>query len=587
MSKRSAQPAAEAPATSEQDRLDSWKEIAAYLGREVRTVQRWEKQEGLPVHRHLHDRQGTVYAYRSELDAWFNERRAPLNGNGEEASKPEPVSKNRIITIAAIAVVLCVIAAASYLIGKRATQATPEKIKVAVLPFKNLNSDAEQDYFSDGLTEEMIAQLGRIHPDSLGIIGRTSAMLYRSTNKSLTEIGQELRVDYLLEGSVRREGDRVRITAQLIDAKDQTNLWSETYDRNTQEALTLQSEVAAQVAGSIAPRLLKAKASAPPRYVTNNPVALESYLKGRYLWNRGFDGFAKSIEHFEAAISADPKFALAYAGLAQGWAMCARYGMRPPKECYPQAKDAAERAVSLDGSLAEAHVAVALVKFYWDWDWSQAEREFVRAIELGPALAEAHHGYAHFLSAMGRHDEAITEVKRAQELEPLSAAINSDAGWFYYRARRYEEAIAECRRVLEIEPGFSSAETCLVDTLEKQGQYEEARQIIRKSLEGKPAPRMLAALATPDPKEALEKFTLLRLEVLKSRLGGTDYISPYAFAAVYAKLNQSDQVFEWLEAGYAARDQVVVLLKVHPVFDSIRSDVRYPEMLRRVGLPVG
>lgn len=586
MSKRSIQPAAEKSGASEADRLDSWKEIAAYLGREVRTVQRWEKQEGLPVHRHQHDRQGTVYAYRSELDVWLGERRAP-NGNGEESPGIERITTTRVMTIVAIAIVLFVIATGSYLIGKRSSLVAAKKIRVAVLPFKNLNADTEQDYFSDGLTEEMIAQLGRIRPDMLGIIGRTSAMLYKSTDKSLTEIGTELQADYLLEGSVRREGDRVRITAQLIDAKDQTHLWAETYDRNTDEALTLQAEVAAQVAGSLAPRLLSANASMPARYVTNNPIALESYLKGRYLWNRGADGFAKSIEHFEAAIGADPQFALAYAGLAEAWAMTSRYGMRPPKDCFPQAKEAAERAVGLDPSLAEAHAAMAVVKFYWEWDWDGAEREFVRAIELSPALAEAHHGYAHFLSLMGRHDEAITEIKRAQELEPLSAAINSDAGWFYYRARRYEEAIAECRRVLEIEPGFSSAETCIVDTLEKQGRYEEARQTMQRFLEGRPAPRTLEALKTPDPKEALERVSLLRLEVLKERISGKHYVSPYAFAAVYARLNRADDAFEWLEAAYRARDQVVLLLKVHPLFDSIRSDARYAEMLRRAGLPVG
>jgi TolB-like protein len=537
-----------------------------------------------------------VYAYKSELDTWFDQRRAP-NGNNtdnlpdnlqsEEPPAAAPGSIVRVATIAAIAVVLCVIAVASYFMGKRATPAATKKIKVAVLPFKNLNGDAEQDYFSDGLTEEMISQLGRLHPESLGIIGRTSAMLYKSTSKSLIDIGQELKVDYLLEGSVRREGDRVRITAQLIDAKDQTHLWAETYDRNIHEALTLQAEVAAQVSGSLAPKLLNAGASTPAHYVTNNSVALESYLKGRYLWNRGFDGFAKSIEHFEAAISADPQFALAHAGLAEGWAMLGRYGMRPPKECYPQAKAAAERAVNLDSSLAEAHAAMAVVKFYWEWDWSAAEREFVRAIELNPSLAGAHHSYAHFLSAMGRHDESIAEVKRAQELEPLSAAINSDAGWFYYRARRYDEAIAECRRVLEIEPGFYSAQACIIDVLQKQERYEEARQAIQKSLEGQTAPLMLEALKTPDPKEAIEKVVQLRLKILKERQGGEDYIPPYAFAAIYAKLNQPDNAFEWLETAYNVRDNVVLLLKVNPVFDSIRNDARYAEMIKRVGLPVG
>ncbi|MGA9768966.1 MAG: hypothetical protein WBV94_07995 [Blastocatellia bacterium] len=595
---------------AESDRLDSWKEIATYLGRQVRTVQRWEKQEELPVHRHQHDKFSTVYAYKSELDAWLSSRaRLAASTNSLDAATsddmtydsaapsdftddpaaPVALPASRFFSgkamAAALLVGLIVIAVAAYLTGWRAysTNAiTDPRIRLAVLPFENLGGNPDQEWFSDGLTEEMITQLGRIQPERLGVIGRASVMRYKATKKSLEEIGGELNVDYILEGSVRRESERVRVTAQLIRVSDQMHLWAGTFDKDLPGILALQSEIATRIAHSFAPKLLENSSAITPRASTDNPAALDEYLKGRYTWNRG--AFEKSLEYFEQGVKLDPGFALAYTGLAEAHAMLGRYGRRPSADAFPKAKAAAEKAIEMDDTLAEAHSALALVKFYWDWDWAGAEKEFLRAIEINRALANAHHGYAHFLSAMGRHDEAIREVKLAEQLEPLSATINSDAGWFYFRARRFDEAIAVCRRAIEIEPTFSSAQTCIIDSLIHEGRFNEAWQEARGFLKSPEEVQMIAKLAGAEPKEALRKIRLWRLEQLRLR-AKSEYVPPYQFVSAYAGLDERDSAFEWLEKGYVARDRIVLLMKVHPMFDPLRSDPRFDNLMRRVGLP--
>src|SRR5258708_2169164 len=317
------------PAPIDKGRLDSWKEIANYLGREVRTCQRWEKQEGLPVHRHLHEKLGTVYAYRSELDDWLGSCRSVGEIVVEEPipiaiTTAQPVeSKRRHFPIAILAavVVLALIGISGYVFARRAgwfNSLGDQRVRLAVLPFENLSSQTDQDYFSDGMTEEMITQLARLEPVRLGLIGRTSVMHYKGTSKNIAVIGQELGVDYILEGSVRREADRIPVTTQLIRVKDQTHLWAENYDRSSREALSVQTEVANRIAESLVPRLLPTSVKAATRAGTSNPTAYDAYLKGRYSLNRGTaSDFDQSIEFFESAVKSDPNFADAYSGLAE------------------------------------------------------------------------------------------------------------------------------------------------------------------------------------------------------------------------------------------------------------------------------
>ena len=487
-------------------------------------------------------------------------------------------------TLALVLIPLLIIGA--YFVWQRfATSTVPAKVKVmlAVMPFENLSSDPEQDYFSDGMTEEMIAQLGSLQPARLGVIARTSAMTYKRGAKDIRQIAGELNVDYVLEGSVRREGDRVRITAQLIQTSDQTHLWSESYERSGQNVLAVQSEVARSIARALALELLPAE-QAETSAGAISTEAHDAYLKGRYLWNKGrADHIEKSISQYERAIEIAPDYALAYAGLSDSYIMLGMYYRLSPAEAYAKAKTAAARALELDDTIAEAHTSLGTIRFRFDWDWPEAEREFKRALELNPSYSRAHHDYAWFLVAMERFDEAIAEIKRAQELDPLSPLANSDVGWVYLRARRYDDAIKQIQRTLELEPDFGSAQACLERAYRMKGMYKEALDVARKEMIRRGASNEeLAALDRADAIESMRNVGRLRLkeriETAKSR-----NISPYSVAALYAELDEKDASFEWLERAFRERDSDIASLKVDPAFDSLHSDARFFNLLRRIG----
>ena len=585
-------------------RLDSWKEIATYLGREVRTVQRWEKQEGLPVHRHLHEKQGTVYAFKGELDAWIRSRRAtekaPESTVTVESALPLVTGPHSFVERSSprswrlgIAMMLSIAIFVGYMAYselRQSRQSPSRRIKLAVLPFQNLSGQPDQDYFSDGMTEEMITELARVEPDKVGLIGRTSVMHYKGTSESLSMIGKELGVDYLLEGSVRRGSSRTRVTAQLIRVSDQTHLWAETYDSSESRPLSTQTEVAKQITESLIPKLLPGQVtnSTKQRLAalgTSNSDASDAYLKGRYALNRANpDDYDLSIQYFNEALKQDPNFAQAYEGLAEAYTQIGYEAVRPGNECFPKAEQAARKALELDGTLGEAHSVIALSEFLQGWNWKAAEAEFRRSIELNPNLAEVHHNYAQFLSFMGRHDEALKEVKLAQELEPLSAVINSDAGWFYFRARRYDEAVAESRKVLQLEPTFGSAQFCIVNSLEKKGDYEQARAETIKMLKDQNRLNLVPGVNAPDPKEALRNVNLWRIQRME-QLGNGVYISPFSWAYMYAVAGDVNKSIEWLEVAYKDHDIGMVQLKVNPALDDLKGDPRFADLVKRVGLP--
>jgi TolB-like protein/DNA-binding winged helix-turn-helix (wHTH) protein/Tfp pilus assembly protein PilF len=332
----------------------------------------------------------------------------------------------------------------------------PTRIMLAVLPFENLTGDPSQDYLSDGLTEEVITELGRLDSNRLGVIGRTSVMVYKRSPKTLDQVGRELGVQYVLEGSLRREGEKVRIAAQLIRAQDQTHLWAREYDRELKDLFAVQSEVARATADEIQAvlgRPLETPGNVP------SPQSYEAYnlyLKGQYFWNkRNVVGFEQAIHYFQQAIATDPNYARAYAGLADVYAMMGGYKGSSQNEFMPKARSAAQRALELDPNLPEAHTALAVVVQNYDHDWETADREFQRAIQLNPNYATGHHWYAEHLSFLGRFDEALRESERARELEPLSLIIAADRGVILYYARRYDEAIAQFRSVMEMDPDFS------------------------------------------------------------------------------------------------------------------------------------
>jgi TolB-like protein/DNA-binding winged helix-turn-helix (wHTH) protein/Flp pilus assembly protein TadD len=487
--------------------------------------------------------------------------------------------------LAAAAVAVVLIATGLLLLLRHRSSARSQqdsgRLMLAVLPFQNLTGNTAQDYFSDGLTEEMITQLGNLDPDHLGVIARTSVMHYKNNQEPLDQIGRELQVQYVLEGSVRRESDRVRITTQLIQIKDQTHVWSREYDRELIHLLSLQGEIAKEVADDIHLTLGDHTRTEPvsQSLSTKSPDAYDLYLRGQYCWNKRW--LKQAIEYFQRATAEDPNYARAYAGLADCYALMGGYSGRPQNEFMPQARTAALRALELDGNLAEAHTALALIVQNYDYDWQTAEKEYRRAIELNPNYATAHHWYAEHLAWMGRFDEALRESERARQLDPLSLIIAVDNGAILYFSRQYDQAIQEFRAVQEMEPNFPRVHIVVFAYVEK-GMYAEALADTKNWREAGSSPWFWSVLAytygragqQPEAQRALDKLL---------ELNRRQQIDPSALIQVYIGMGNKDQAFVWLENAYSQHSSLTTL-KVDPIYDSLRSDPRFQDLLRRVGL---
>ena len=458
---------------------------------------------------------------------------------------------------------------------------------LAVLPVENLSRDPEQDYFSDGLTEELIAQLGGLKPARLGVIARTSSMRYKRTQKPIDQIGRELGVDYVLESSVRRDGGRVRVTAQLIQVRDQTHLWAESYERDLADVLRIQSEVSERVARSLAIELLPSERARLAGERPVNPEAHELCLKGRHHWNlRTPKDLLKATEYFRAAIAADPAYALAWAGLGDTYALYPHYGVLEPKEAFPQARTAAEKALSLDPALVEAEAALAFVVFYFDWDWAGTETRLKAILERRPDYATARQWYAEYLSAMGRHDQALREIRRARETDPLSPVLRVMEGYVLLYARRYEEALESLRRAEALEPNYPLLQTITARTFAEMGRYPEALEAYQRSdsLEGSALSnaaeeaRVLALSGKRDEAKAL----IARLSA-SNRERETRTL--FYLAGSFAALGETGQTMLLLERGFEERAVGLVRLRVDPRWDPLRSDPRFQDLLRRMNFP--
>ncbi len=464
--------------------------------------------------------------------------------------------------------------------------AAPGQItSIAVLPLENLSGDPEQDYFVDGMTEALIAELAQI--GALKVISRTSAMRYKHTDKSLPEIARELNVDAVVEGSVLHVGDRVRVTAQLIHAATDKHLWADTYDREFRDILALHSEVARAIAREIKVAVTPEEAA---RLASSRPVkpeAYEAYLKGRYHWNkRTGEGIKTGLKYFQHALEIDPGYALAYVGLADSYGLLPYYAGFRPEEAHPKGKAAARKALELDHTLAEAYASLGWVKYVFDLDWSGAEREFKHAIELKPSYATAHHWYAWYLAEAGRPDEAIAQFQRAQELDPLSLIISSAIGWQYYTVRKYDQAIAQLQKTLEMDPDFPRGHWFLGQAYVQKAMFEEAITEFQKAIAitgGKP--EHIAALghayAASGKRHEAEKL----LDELKE-LSKQKYIPSYALAVIHVGLGEKEQAFAWLEKAYEEHDPfLVIFVRPDPAFDPLRADPRFQSLLRRMKFP--
>jgi TolB-like protein/DNA-binding winged helix-turn-helix (wHTH) protein/Flp pilus assembly protein TadD len=454
---------------------------------------------------------------------------------------------------------------------------------IAVLPLENLSGDAAQNYFADGMTDELITDLAQI--SALRVISRTSVMVYKGARKPLPQIARELNVDAVVEGTVLRSGDQVRITAQLIEASTDKHLWSQSYEGELRDTLALQNRVATAIADQIRINLTPQEQAALKNVKVVNPEAYESYLKGRYFWNkRTADGLKVALAYFKQTIEEDPKYAQAYSGLADTYALLGdwQYAVMTPKEAFPQAKTAAIKALELDSTLGEAHNSLAFVLDGFDWDFDSAGKEFQRAIELSPGYATAHHWYAWHLSLLGRYDQAIAEMRKAQSLDPLSLIINADLAEVLVLAHSYDESIQQSRKTIEMDPNFALAHNQLAQAYLQKHMYDEAVAELQEAVKlSGDSPTCIANLARAYIASGKGSEAVQLLGDLKKR-SNPSHSNASEIAMIYASLGDTDQAMNWLEKGFEERFNPGVLLR--PGFDPLRLDPRFQKLLHRVGL---
>ena len=564
-------------------RLDSWKEIAAYLNRDVTTAQRWEKREGMPVCRHVHDKRGSVYAVQGELDAWLERRRLrqqdPLEAETTASVQLEVEREHSVRKLhwPWVVLALTVVGAAAGYLGWRHMEqrsAGPPIRSLAVLPLKNLSGDASQEYLADGITEALIGRLAGLH--ELRVTSRTSAMRFKDTKQTVPEIGKMLGVDAVVEGSVIREGSRMRVSAQLIRAATDEHLWSETYDREMHDALPLESELAREIAEKVR---VTVTGEEQQRLVAARPVApevYESYLKGRYAGTEGStrESLNRSIEDFQDAISKDATFAPAYVGLANAYTGLGTVLVGiPPAETRPKAMEAARKALELDPNLAEAHTLLANL-LQQQWEWAEAEKEYRRALELNPNDGFTHADYALWLSDQGRTSEAIEWVQRGRELDPV-AVSGVQVSWIFFQANKCNEAVQEARGAVAVHPQNSNALTNLGFALLCKDEAQEAMTVLEKAdalAKGSPAAEGILVRAYAHA--GRRKDALLLLEKLK-QIRKTGFVPSGAFVNAYLGLDDRDQAIASMEQSYRERSNILQFVKTHPFFDPVRSDPRF------------
>lgn len=506
----------------------------------------------------------------------------PADGVQELSAAIPATNRLRVWVIAGLAAVIVAIAIAGLVQIRRAGAARPVR-SIAVLPLRNLSSDPAQEYFSEGLTDELITELASL--PGLQVISRTSAMHYKDTRKTLPEIARELHVDAVLEGSVLRSGNRVRIIAELVEGATDRHLWAHSYERDQRDILNLQNEVARDIAENIHLTLEPAERQRLAASRPLNPAVHDLYLRGRYFWNkRTASGLKQATEYFQQAIAEDPEYARAYAGLADSYALMSTWALGIPTELMPKARNAALRALELDERLAEAYTSLALIYESYDYNWDAAEREFHRAIELDPNYATAHHWYAEFLAFQGRFEEASAESDRARRLDPLSLIIASDHGVLLLFSRQYDRAIAQFRAVQAVDPNFPRARMIIPAYVEK-GMFGEALAEAEKWRRAEPDNAGVWAMEAGvygrmgrqnEAWQALRKFQQATRNESIDTLG--------MLIGAYAAMNNKAKALEHMEKAYRERSNVLTALKVDPNYDRLRSDPRFQDLMRRVGL---
>ena len=610
-------------------KLVSWKEIAAHLGREVRTVQRWEKTEGLPVKRHEHQKKSTVYAFPSELDEWVRKRQPVDDPEADAAFAREqelsgtdspidtvdppdvlltPVDPGRIdpapdlvnpsppvwrrVVIAVSA--LAIFSAASFAIYRwtQPKNLAYEKVRIVVLPFNYTSGDSKPDYITVGLADVIRTKLGQLDPPHLGVIAATSSRIV--AKQAIPDIGRTLNVKYVLEGSVQRAGNQVRIDVQLIQVSDETHLWADSFTRELSDVLQVESDVSAAIARQILATLPVPPSQQPPASLRSGTVhastpeianSRHAYHQGKFAYGSRGD-LRGSIVFFEQAIHDDPSYAEAYAGLAQATAILGQApndGI-PPREAKPKARDFAQRALQLNPRLAEAHAILGNMAMSYDWDLPTAERELRRAIELNANDPTAHEWYCHLLIVEGRNAEALTEARQALDLDPVNPLFHTVLAETYYYGREYDASIDEAQQVVRLHPDFPLAQYWLGSAYREKRMYPQAIETFQhaRQLSGD-NPAMLMAYGHTQAlagNVAEARAALRKLE----QLAGTRFVPNLYPAAIHVGLGENDEAFRLLDLAYQERIDRLVYLNVDPMADPIRSDPRFAQLMAKIGL---
>jgi TolB-like protein/cytochrome c-type biogenesis protein CcmH/NrfG len=624
-------------------KLVSWKEIAAHLGRETRTVQRWERTEGLPIRRHEHQKKSTVYAYTSELDEWFKKRQPADDPEADAAFVPDPdvnetnsqpapedtvnaqiqnepigapappiddgssiplKRHGRWLGAAALgALLLCVVIYGAYHWFQ--VQGTAQtKVRIAVLPFTYLSGDSKPDYITAGLTDVIRTKLGQLDPPHLGVIAATSSKIV--SGQPIAEIGRQLSVSYVLEGSVQRAANQVRIDVQLIQVSDETHLWADSFTRELSDVLQVESDVSAAIARQVLATLPLPLSSQPPPSVRAGTVhaatpeiakSRHAYHQGKFAWGSRYD-LRSSIVFFEEAIHEDPSYAEAYAGLAAATAILGQVpndGM-PPSEAKPRAREAAQRALQLNPRLAEAHAVLGNVAMSYDWDLATAEKELRRAIELNPNDPTPHEWYCHLLIVEGHNSEALAEAHHALDLDPVNPLFHAVLSETYYFGRSYDAAIEEAQQVVKLHPSSLSAQFWLGSAYREKKMYPQSIETFQRArqLSGDNPAMLMAyghtqALAgnAEEAHSILKKLESLRKARSLARLGAGPETVPFIpslyLAAIHVGLGETDDAFRELDLAYQERIDRLVYLNVDPMADSLRSDPRFAQLMAKIG----
>ncbi len=510
---------------------------------------------------------------------------APRAGTGPPQPAGRSASRVWPRRVFALALVVAILGPAVLLL--RRSHAPPPIRSLAVLPFENLSGAAHEDYFAEGFTDTLITNLAQIQ--SLRVVSRSSAMHYQGSRETVPTIAHELGVDAVIEGTVLREGTRVRVTAQLVRGDSDSHLWADSYERETRDVLELQNEVARSIAREIQVKLTPQEHAVLARARPVDPEAYELYLKGRYFWNkRTQQTIPRAIDSFQHAIDKDPGYAVAYSGLADCYSSSGfSYDLASvaPIEAFTKAKAAAAKALEIDDRLPDVHNSLGFIKLTYDWNFPGAEEEFKRALQLDANLANAHHWYAHYLIAMGRKEDALVESKRALQLDPLNPILNTHLGWYYLMAHDYDDAIAQLVKTLELDSNYGLAHWYMGLAYEQRCAYPEAIAQLRRAddlLQRHPVVEGdLAHAYAVSNHEAEARKVLADLQ----RLSRQRYVSAFEIALIYFGLRRTDEGFEWLDKAYRERADLLVYLKDDPRLDPVRDDPRFRDQLRRVGLP--